>query len=371
MSLADLVNQVKANSAAKRDYVSNTAGAVRLVLAKDAETFPGGVAFVLLKDGSTELERFALSPHAHDQIAGHLGIPTRYYDRLLADHPDLVLSQVNALFEREPSTRLIRTIHGHVRAFLSDKYQRLDNDLILAKSLPVLMADGQAWTNELLSANVTDERLDIKCVFTDPALEFSVGNDPTGKPEVIRPGFHLTNSEVGKGKLRTRGFFYRAYCRNGAVYGSEDMVSFERTHVGGRLIEGTNFEVLSDETKKLDDAAIVSGCTDVMRALASRQFVQQMADQLRALKTGVQVERPVEAMPGFAKELGLNEKESADVLTALIRDRDLSRWGMLNAVTEQANQAETYERATELEGLADNLLRMPVARWNTLAKVAA
>lgn len=357
-TLSELVSQVQHNARVKRDFVAPT-GAVRVV---PAEGFRHNVACVLLQNGSTELQRFEINDTAHEQIAEHLGIPRKYYFRLLADHPDLVMTQINALFEREPSTRLIRTIDNHVRAFLSDRYQRLDNEQVLADTLPVLTS-GQ-YANELLSCNVTDERLDIKVVFTDPKLQFDVGTGPDGKPDIIRPGAHLGNSEVGKGSLWARGFFYRAYCRNGAVYRSEDTLEFRRSHLGGKLLEGSNFQVLSDETRKLDDKAIISAMTDVLKALGSVEFMEEMAAKLRALKSGGKIERPVDAMPAIAKELELSDNEASKALEALIHDRDYSRWGLLNAVTGLANDAETYERANELEALAEKVITLPALRWD-------
>jgi len=360
-TLHELLAQVQRNAKAKRDFVAPT-GALRIV---EAKGFKHNVACVLLRDGAQELERFEINDTAHQQIAGHLGIPARYYERLLTDHPDLVITQVNALFEREPSIRLVRTIDNHVRAFLSDRYQRLDNDQVLAETLPVISS--RDYANELLSCNVTDERLDIKCVFTDEKLVFDIGAlDPTGKPEQIRPGFHMGNSEVGKGSLFIRGFFYRAYCRNGNVYGGTDVLEFRRAHLGGKLIEGVNFQVLSDETRRLDDKAIMSAVSDVMRALGSVEFMVEMATKLRALRTGGEILKPIDAMPAIAQELDLNEAEASTALEELIRSRDYSRWGLLNAVTGLANEAQSYERATELESLSQKILTLPLARWNQL-----
>lgn len=361
MTLETLLEQVKQNTKTKRDFTASTKGAVRLVL---MDGFANGVAAVLLQEGATgptPLERFEVSDTAHQQVAAHLGIPWKYYYRLLADHKDLVLDQVNALFEREPSVRLIRTLGGKVRAFLSDRYQRLDNDAVLINCLPPLTSGKVA--NELLSCNVSDERMDIKCVYTGPELEFDVGVGPNGRPDIIKPGFHISNSEVGKGSLAIKAFFYRTFCRNGAHFGGEEALEFRRAHLGGRLIEGANFEVISERTQKLDDAAIMSGVTDVMQALAKPEFIQAMATKLRALKAGAKIEKPVEAMPLLARELELTEDESGKALENLIKDGDYSRWGALNAVTALANDAQSYERATELESLATRIIKMPLATW--------
>jgi hypothetical protein len=72
------------------------------------------------------LERFRITDHCHQQIASRLQIPAKYYKRLLADHADLVMQNVNTLFEREPELRMIRTIENkadgirNARAFLSN-----------------------------------------------------------------------------------------------------------------------------------------------------------------------------------------------------------------------------------------------------------
>lgn len=360
-TLQDLLIQVQQNTKAKRDYLANTRGAVRMVL---ADGYTHGVAAVLLQEGSTELERFAINDTAHNQMAAHLGIPFKYYTRLLEDHKDLVIAQVNTLFEREPSMRLIRTMHGKVRAFLSDRYARLDNDTVLVNCLPPLTESG--IQNELLSCNVSDERMDIKCVYTDPALAFDVGLAPNGQPDIIQPGFAIANSEVGKGSLKIRSFFHRGFCRNGAVYGAEDALEFSRAHLGGRLVEGMNFEVLSERTQKLDDAAIMSAITDVMQALAKPEIVGAMAAKLRSLKNGTSIERPLESLPQLARELELNDAETNSALENLIRDRDYSRWGVLNAVTALANDAPSYERATEIENLATKIINMPLSTWDRI-----
>jgi len=368
MTIQTLLEQVRHNAKAKRDFVASTAGSVRMV---QMAGFRNDVALVLLKAGAGELDRFEVNDTAHGQIAAHLGIPFKYYQRLLKDHKDLVIEQVNKLFEREPSTRLVRTIDGHVRAFLSDRYARIDNDFIVANALPVLTRGDVEYTNELLSCNVSDEALNIKCVYTDPKLSFDVGTTRDGRPDTIQPGFHLGNNEVGKGSLFCRSFFHRGYCRNGAVYGSEDILEFRRSHLGGKLIEGADFQILSDETKKLDDATLVSALTDVMKALANPVFINQMADNLRSLKAGTKIVKPIEGMTAVARELELNETETSQAIENLIRDGDYSRWGVLNAVTAIANDAETYERATELETLATKVINLPIGRWETLRQTEA
>lgn len=128
-NLEALLTEVIRQNESKRDFVASTREAIRMVPGDEPR-------IVLLREGSRELERFDVSEHCHRQIAGRLSIPWKYYSRLLQDHADLVIDQVNALFEREPEMRLLRTLDGKARAFLSERYRRLDNAQVLEQVLP-------------------------------------------------------------------------------------------------------------------------------------------------------------------------------------------------------------------------------------------
>ena len=41
--------------------------------------------------------------------------------------PELLAENVNSWFQREPTQRMVRTLDGTVRAFLSNRYRRIDN----------------------------------------------------------------------------------------------------------------------------------------------------------------------------------------------------------------------------------------------------
>jgi len=361
MSLEALLTEVQRQNEVKRDFTTSTENNVRMV---EAEDLPNGVAVVMLKDGAAELERFAVSDHAHKQIAARLNIPSRYYLRLLDDHRDLVVHQVNALFEREPATRLFRTLDGTLRAFLSDRYLRLDNNDVLEQTLPAIVKGDLETT--LLSTNVGENKMHMKVLFTGDELAHEVtSRTKDGSPRVIRPGFRMSNSETGSGTLAIEGFFYDGYCLNGCVFGKIEAFTFKRTHLGGRLIEGVDFEVLSDESRELEDKAIISQVSDVMKALANPEFAQKMVTRLRATTETGDVQSPVNAVDFAVKELDLREDEKESILTTFIEDRDYSQWGLASAITQVANaEATTYERACELENVGANVIDLNQMQWN-------
>ena len=361
MSLEALLTEVQRQNEVKRDFTTSTENNVRMV---EAEDLPNGVAVVMLKDGAAELERFAVSDHAHKQIAARLNIPSRYYLRLLDDHRDLVVHQVNALFEREPATRLFRTLDGTLRAFLSDRYLRLDNNDVLEQTLPAIVKGDLETT--LLSTNVGENKMHMKVLFTGDELAHEVtSRTKDGSTRVIRPGFRMSNSETGSGTLAIEGFFYDGYCLNGCVFGKIEAFTFKRTHLGGRLIEGVDFEVLSDESRELEDKAIISQVSDVMKALAKPEFAQKMVDRLRATTETGDVQSPVNAVDMAVKELDLRDDEKESILTTFIEDRDYSQWGLASAITQVANkEAVTYERACELENVGANVIDLNQIQWN-------
>lgn len=383
MTIEDLLTEVQRQAHVKKDYVASTKSDVRLV---PMPGFPNDVAVVLQKGQDSEvdrglsqniaehpntpiepLERLEVTEHAHRQIAGRLSIPWKFYDRMLADHTDIVLDAVNKLFEREPGTRLLRTMDGKLRAFLSNRYKRIDNDAVLASALPPIVKGDLATT--LLSSQVTDRNLYLKVLFTGEEMQQDIGKTRTREPDTVRPGFVLRNSEIGSGKLAISAFFYRDFCYNGCVFGKTEAFEFSRTHLGGALIEGTNFEVLSDKSKALEDETILSQVTDVMHAIATPEFVNQMGDTLRALRKGVWVKHPVQAIELLAKENNLTQVESDQVLQNLMEDADYSRWGVVNAVTKVANSdAVDYDRASDLEVLGSQLIDITNANWKRMVE---
>ena len=54
------------------------------------------------------------------------------------ESPHLLDQNVNEWFSKNPERRMIRVLDGKVRAFLSDRYRRLDNLELCATVLPVI-----------------------------------------------------------------------------------------------------------------------------------------------------------------------------------------------------------------------------------------
>lgn len=364
MNLETLLTTVMTQRDTKKDYLTSTASAIQMVQDNDK-------VILELDNGDSFAQTFNVSELAHKQIASRLGIPVKYYLRLLNDHPDLILMQVNELFKREPQDRMLRTLDGQLRAFLSSSYRRLDNDIILENTLPSII-NGDLET-QLLSSNVTDKKLYLKVLFPDEKLQQVIGKTRTGADDIIHPAFVLSNSEIGQGALKIQSFFYRDFCLNGCTFGNIDnALDFKRSHLGGRLVEGAEFSIVSDETRMQEDQLLISQTTDILKAIASPEFSQSMGDTLRAAASSEKVVNPEAAVEAVAKELGLRESERSGVLESFIKDQDYTLWGMANAVTEQANNADvvSYDRASEIEEIGGKILGMGHSAWGRFAQAA-
>ena len=320
MNLVELAQEIMRRADAKRDFVADT---IDLVFESSA-----------LSIGNAGT--FPLTDHAHGQIADRVGIPKRYYDRMRADAPALLAGNVNHWFRETPERRMVRTLDGKARAFLSDRYHRIDHEQIADAVLPVLLENG--GHGAVVSCCITDSKLYIQALF--PRLE---GEVKTGDP--VQGGVIVSNGEVGDGALDVRPMIYRLVCQNGLIAGqvAED-ARLRRNHVGRRIESGEDYSVYSDDTLKADDRALSLKIRDSIRALAQPQRFARILAEMRHAAMQQPVCNPIAAVAELGKVYPVTQGERDSILTHLIRGGDYSKWGMVNAITETANDHPSYDR---------------------------
>jgi len=302
---------------------------------------------------------FDVTEHAHNQIAERVGIPKRYYQRMLQDSPELLIDNVGHWFEEEPEKRMIRTIDHTARAFLSDRYRRIDNEQIANSVFPVLNDYNSQVV--VMSSDVTDKKMYMKVLFPD-----IVGDVKSG--DSVRAGFMISNSEIGQGSMAVEYFLYRDFCTNGCVFGKRDIFGLKRTHLGKRQGQDDRFNIISDDTRELDDKLLMSQVSDVIKSATDTNLFQRILGEMQGATQTEQLQNPIEAVETLSKDLGLNDFEKDSVIQNLLEDRDYSKWGMLNAVTKVANTTNSYDRATELEGMGSTILDLNQSQWTRLVE---
>jgi len=317
-------------------------------------------------------QNFAVNDIAHAQIGAHTEIPKAYYDKMLRAAPHLLATNVNEWFAKYPAPRMIRTLDGNARAFLSDKFSPdMENEDLAEAVLPVLMDMDLA----IMSCEVTDRRLYIKAV--DKKVERELAKTGArfgdGGHTIVRvnsPAITISNSEVGMGALSIQGGVYDQFCSNLASFGERSM---RRAHVGQKqtIAEGDLYAMLSDKSKRLNNAALWSTVRDVVRAVFDRAKFDSLCDKIEGTQADKIEGDVVKVVELTSRKLGLLESEGKSMLKHLIEGSDLSRFGIFNAVTRMSQDDEiSYDRATELEKIGGMVIEMPRAEWKVLAEAA-
>lgn len=336
----------------KRDYVADTR---HLELASDEH---GSI----LSIAGADIPALTVSPLAHSQIADRLDIPSRYYKRLASQHPSILDQNVNGLFAEKPERRMVRALDGRVRAFLSDRYQRLDNWDLANVILPELKRLGDAYEGiEVESCELTEQRLYIKARL--PKVEVDLGVIQSGRyaglRDIVQPLLCFTNSEVGKGALSASLGIWRKVCVNGLM--GLDVLS--RHHLGAQVGDGGDVEELyADDTIRADAEAFWRKVRDVTRAMVDEVSFGLYAEKFRATQE-VGMARPAKAVEVLQDRYGFSQGEGESILTELVADGQPTLFGLINAITAMAQQVEDYDRASEVESFAGRLLHeAPLAR---------
>lgn len=345
-SLTQLAQELERRAANKQDFV--------LPAKKLAMTESNEIAFF---NGKTATSLPA-TDIAHEQIADRLQIPAKYYNRMRRESPELLMTNANHWLGKGDDNRMVRTLDGQVRAFLSDRYQRIENEEIASTVLPILL---ETEGVKIESCAITESRMYIKAVFSRISGEVSKG-------DVVQAGIAISNSEVGRGMVKIEPLIYRLVCLNGLIIPDN---RFSMRHVGGRIEanEGV-YEMLSDEAIEADDRAIMLKVRDVVRGSFDEVRFQQNLALMRDAREDKIEGDPSETVKVLSKKHSLNEFETGSVLRHLIEGADISRWGVLNAVTRTAQDVESYDRSHELETLGGTILNLPKTAWRELAIAA-
>lgn len=351
-TLTELAIELDRQRKVKKDYLLDTRNIEMDALSENA------FQITLINDEQQANTILGLNDIAHRQIGSTLGIPAKYYDKMRSENPDLLAANVNSWFNETPSVRMVRTLDGTARAFLSERYRRIDNYEIAEAVLPIIAQIPDARVG---SCEVTEQRMYLKVV--NPRLETEVSPG-----DVVQSGILITNSEVGLGSMAIQPLIYRLVCSNGMVVND---AATRRYHIGRGNEANEDYTLYSDETLKADDKALMLKVQDTVKAVVDatrfEKVVQMMRDAKDAKITSSDIPKMVELA---ASDYGLTKKEGGGILDYLIRDEELTLYGLSNAVTRAAQDSENYDRSTDMESIAYNMLCMSRENWSRLNSVA-
>lgn len=305
-----------------------------------------------------------LTPTAFRQIGTHLGIPAKYADKLMAEHPELMAWNLNELAHLHPDqTRMVRMLGQKVRAFLSNRYAPRDNFDLLEAILPTILASGSSY--QVMSANVDENRLYLKFVSRNVYFDLSHQSHKFHESDVMFAGLCISNNEVGQGSTTVEPFFFNSWCENTAI----SVAAFRKYHVGRAWDPGEDVSrLLTEGTRRKTEEVFFDQVKDVVAASFDQlQFQESAQKWIQAKDQEIPRSAKVEAVvEKVGTRVGLDQKEREGVLDSLVKaaaHNGLNQYAVANAVTAQAKLADTYDRATDLERAGSKVIDITPRDW--------
>lgn len=347
LSLTEMATELERRANAKRDFVADTR---QLTMSQT------GLQLDLPSASALQL---TLGDTFRRQMGQHYKIPYEYAERVRANHPGLYAETFNTFLHQEPSRHMVRTLDGRGRAFLSDRFRPLDDYDLAEAVLPEILRQPEM---RIESSQFTESRFYLKAVFPRIQVDVKVG-DP------VQIGLAVSNSEVGAGALQVLPLVYRLVCKNGMI--SEDYGQ-RRYHVGKRAsAEESAYELYSNDTRKLDDATFFAKVRDTVRGVLTQDVLERLASKMREATEqrleGTNIQQVIEVT---AERFGYGEATKGGILRHLIEGADLTRYGLMNAITRQSQDEDDYETATQLERDGARIIELPREDWKAIGEAA-
>ncbi|MBB6037754.1 DUF932 domain-containing protein [Phytomonospora endophytica] len=328
-----------------------------------------GAEPVLSETGvSTTAGTYRLNPIALEGIAAKLQIPLPYLRRLRAENIDLFDTNINSWLMRAENPYMVRCLRGEdgegmARAFLSDRYARIDN-------LDVLMAVLEGIRNAGIAVSIdgcdlSDRRMYLRIMAPEvealaPTLLARYRSPFDNRSGADRPvvwgGFAVSNSETGGGAFTIKPRLMVLACRNGVVM---DAAAVRRAHLGS-AVDADGVIPMSEDTTTKTLALITAKTRDAVAAFLDAGFVQSMIDELE--ETAVTpVSDPNACVKMLGQKLRFTEDQQTQILRHFIAGADPTAGGILHAVTSAAQTLTDADAAHNFEGVAVKAMHLAAA----------
>tara|TARA_S200002703_G_scaffold153999_1_gene156205 strand:- start:1238 stop:2377 length:1140 start_codon:yes stop_codon:yes gene_type:complete len=369
-TLTRLLEKVRDDAARQADYIAPTH---ELQKTTDANGVP---QVVIEQRGGVPTTILDVNDVSFGQIAGHAGIDVRTARRLQAGYADQFDGLINAIWQKEPSVRMLRSYEGlaltdggrgKLRAFVSDKFKTFDNVNLLNSALPQLMESPAQF--QVVNATVTDKRLYLR-------LKSLVHTgEGAGVGDIMANGIGLQNSEVGAGSVSVYQIAWTLACLNGMQTQNKTRSS----HItSGR--DSDDWGLLSDQAKDADNRALELKIRDLVGVYSSRDSFDAVLESMKAAAADV-IDADADkaaVVDNLGAVMKLTKKETGDVLNGLLdtigqagygREKPLSRATLINAVTAVSHKADADD-VDLWQQRGGALLSMRPADWQRVAVAA-
>jgi hypothetical protein len=323
--IGQIVGEIERQKKSKKDFVGDS----RYLSVTPAE---GQMSLrVDIKKASQigEADLFNLTRTGRVQLANALRIPMTLWERMEKDpkHQGRLGELATHFLREEPTDRLVRTLDGKMRAFLSPRYRTLDNsDLFFVAAEEFQKAGAEIW-----DARLSEDGFRLYAV--QPGISARVddgaeGNKFDAGDEHIA-AVSIQNSETGRGKMKVRPCTLRKVCWNWNVWDE----SLSQIHLGReREEEGW----ISEDTQRLEDKVIWAKVKDIVSTAFDKKKFEEVIAKLRGAKADKDPD-PVKTVDAAVEFTGLPQGSMDAIRAKYIGDKDFTRYGLVQAVTFQAH----------------------------------
>lgn len=285
-------------------------------------------------DGTQEIENYPASSWALSQLSIKLGMPSGYAEKCIErGHPDLAAKNVNTwLTEQNGSKRkkstnyLVRTYDGKIDGILSDGYTAFDTTKILG----VMERAINVKDYHVVGSYVSDERMHLRLI-RDELLDVD--------DEDLYPGIFIDSSDVGRTALHVSFGIWKKVCTNGLCISKVGGVLYHQRHMGITPIEV--------------ETELVNRVKMVPQLIARSEAIIKAA---RGEKLNLNDEKVFEKMVNDIRRLSRVSEEDAKKVIELAKSKyGMTRWGVVNSMTEIAQEFELDDRI-RIENAAGHLI---------------
>lgn len=355
----------------------------------------GGTTFTDFKDAETESDKLrdegevddykvhiisgserqlSLTRTAKQQLLERVDIPVRVANRQAAENRgDLVWRFVGDAIARSNQSVLVRVLDNEVRSVLSSKYRAIDSLELLKQTTNSIKAAGA----DILEIRVWEDKFQLTAV--NPNLKYTIqellGDNPRyggiSLPDnAVSAMLEIDNDEAGGGGLNLLLGMYTYLCTNYMLM-RRPVLSIK--HSGSNLV-GSALEslVLSPNTRLLQARADISKMNDAVSSAFSAERFNKMMEAARAAANDViPDDKKSEAVKAAMYTSKIPKSEFDAIYESLIADRDLSRYGLIQAVTRIPDSGRAANVADLCDRAGGDLLQLQTADWERWIDVNA
>lgn len=271
-----------------------------------------------------------MSDHSFSQLCGKLGVPNNYIQKCLNKGFVTLAEQNLAVWQNNYSGNdvLLRHYKDTIRGVLSNKYSMCDTHKILGVLSDVVDPEEYKVNQYFMSP----ERFHARIIQKDTL--------PV-KGEDLFAGIQIDSSDVGRSTLIVTFLIYKQVCTNGLCLTKGNATLFKQKHLG--ITEVVFKDSLYEAMGQIPSLCKWAAKTINEKISDGRKFDKLTNDEM------------LDLIKEVSTATNLDEEASKGVIDVMYENYSHNQWGLINAITEVA-QNYTLERRIELEKIAANML---------------